>query len=185
MKVYISNYRDHWISPYTILKSAFFWRKDYDAYDEEPPVWLTKVCEGLKAFLDKIHPQINYVKIDSYDTYSMDETLGKIILPMLKQLKTQKQGAPLTDDEDVPDAIKSMNAPRVESPYDIDEFHFLRWDYVLDQMIWSFEQVQPDCAWEDEYHTESGDDWDGYAAHQKRIQNGFRLFGKYFQNLWS
>ncbi|WP_440233658.1 hypothetical protein, partial [Escherichia coli] len=31
MKVYISNYRDHWISPYTILEKVFFWREiDYD-----------------------------------------------------------------------------------------------------------------------------------------------------------
>ena len=26
MKVYLSNYRDHWISPYTILQRVCFWR---------------------------------------------------------------------------------------------------------------------------------------------------------------
>jgi len=31
MKVYFSNYRNHWISPYTILEKIFFWREiDYD-----------------------------------------------------------------------------------------------------------------------------------------------------------
>ena len=27
MKVYISNYRDHWLSPYTIIEKVLFWRK--------------------------------------------------------------------------------------------------------------------------------------------------------------
>ena len=30
MKVYINGYRDHWISPYTILKFVCFWEKDDD-----------------------------------------------------------------------------------------------------------------------------------------------------------
>jgi hypothetical protein len=27
-------------------------------------------------------------------------------------------------------------------------------------------------------------DWDGLKLEQERIQNGFRLFGKYYQGLW-
>ena len=27
-------------------------------------------------------------------------------------------------------------------------------------------------------------DWEGYKAYAERIANGFRLFGKYYQNLW-
>jgi hypothetical protein len=27
-------------------------------------------------------------------------------------------------------------------------------------------------------------DWDGLNAYEKRIQNGFRLFGKYYSHLW-
>jgi hypothetical protein len=34
-----------------------------------------------------VHPEIKYVKIDRYDTWSMDHTLADIILPMLKQLQ--------------------------------------------------------------------------------------------------
>jgi hypothetical protein len=34
--------------------------------------------------------------------------------------------------------------------------------------------------WKDE-----GDcDWDGMREYGTRIQNGFRLFGKYYQHLW-
>jgi hypothetical protein len=28
-------------------------------------------------------------------------------------------------------------------------------------------------------------DWDGINAYEARIQNGFRLFGVYYRNLWS
>ena len=28
------------------------------------------------------------------------------------------------------------------------------------------------------------EDPEGRAAHQKRITNGFKLFGKYYENLW-
>jgi hypothetical protein len=183
LKVYISNYRNHWLSPYKIVQAATFWKKDYDPYDEEPPGWLNAICVGIQSVLDKLHPAINYVKIDRFDTWSMDETLGLIILPMLKQLKETKQGAPFTDDEDVPDAIKSMNAPRVEHSYDIDDFHFARWNYILDQMIWSFEaiQVASDFGYANLLVDEAIDE---FHARQDRIKNGFRLFGKYYQGLW-
>jgi hypothetical protein len=32
MKVYLSNYHNHWISPYTIMEKIVFWREiDYDS----------------------------------------------------------------------------------------------------------------------------------------------------------
>jgi hypothetical protein len=80
-----------------------------------------------------------------------------------------------------------------------------RWDWALNEMIWAFEQLQPDSDWEDQYwitnpeldlsRTDSGItpvkwkvegecDWEGRAEHQKRITNGLMLFGRYFQALW-
>jgi hypothetical protein len=75
-------------------------------------------------------------------------------------------------------------------------------------MIWAFEQLNDD-GWEDQYWTtkpeidwsDTGDgsdettrelkwkvpgecDWEGRQKHQDRIDNGLRLFGKYFQTLW-
>ena len=32
MKVYMSGYRNHWVSPYTILKAVCFWEKDDDVF---------------------------------------------------------------------------------------------------------------------------------------------------------
>lgn len=201
MKVYLSKYRYHWISPYTVLEKVFFWREiDYD----EPIIdkWsdrLTPICQGIQKVLDFIHPKINYVKIDRWDTWSMDYSLSFIVVPMLKQLKETKHGAPFVDDEDVPEELKSTSAPPKENDYDTDENHFKRWDWALNEMIWSFEQ-NLDHDSEDKFFDHA--EWDekekdfgknlhkikidqpGLKAHQDRKANGFRLFGKYYQGLW-
>ena len=201
MKVYLSKYRYHWISPYTVLEKVFFWREiDYD----EPIIdkWsdrLTPICQGIQKVLDFIHPKINYVKIDRWDPWSMDYTLSFIIVPMLKQLKETKHGAPFIDDEDVPEELKSTSAPPKESEWDTDENHFKRWDWALNEMIWSFEQNLDtnseekffDHAEWDEKEKDFGKnlhkikiDQPGLKVHQDRKANGFRLFGKYYQGLW-
>jgi hypothetical protein len=224
MKVYKSNYRNHWISPYTILEKVCFWEKDRDAfYDHEDTgkgayvkwvKFLNPICQAIHKFLDIVHPKIDYVKIDYYDTWSMDQTLSPIILPMLKQLQATKHGAPFVDDEDVPEGmnLRSTEAPTKENEWDTDENHFKRWDWVLEQMIWSFEQLNDDendaqfhtgvhdkksvaCAWDDNgkatmYQMVEGEndtshfDGDGYKAHHEKIQAGLTLFGKYYRNLW-
>jgi hypothetical protein len=204
MKIYISNYRNHWISPYTILEKVFFWREiDYD----EPIIdkWsdrLNPICVAIQKFLDFVHPRITYVKIDHHDTWSMDHTLSYIILPMLKQLRDTQHGAPLVDDEDVPEELKSTTAPVKEDENDVDGNHFKRWDWVLNEMIWAFDQKVSDDDESQFFDTSAYDsskqmiddltkgetktkiDWDGLKAHQDRKRNAFRLFGKYFQALW-
>jgi hypothetical protein len=224
MKVYISGYRDHWISPYTILKFVCFWEKDDDVFynhEDKPGHRYTKwvnllmpFCTAWHKFLDFVHPKINYVKIDRWDTWSMDHTLADIILPMLRQLQKDKHGAPFVDDKDVPKGLglRSTEAPPKENEWDTDENHFKRWDWVLDEMIFAFECKVDDswqdefrsgefdyktvaCAWDDAgkatmYKWEDGPnhtykcDYVGMKKVEKRIQNGFALFGKYYQNLW-
>jgi len=142
--------------------------------------------------------KINVV-IDEYDTWSMDHTLAYIILPMLKQLKETKHGAPNVDSTDVPEDLR-INDPESKAFWsngETDEKFFDRWDWVMDEMIWAFEQKCRD-RWEEDYygpyirsedgsmmggHFEWTDD-EGREAHQKRMTNGFRLFGKYYENLW-
>ena len=200
MKVYLSNYRNHWISPYTIMDKVIFWREvDYDSPLANVFNWaLTPFCLLLQKVLDVIHPKIDYVKIDRWDTWSMDHTLANIILPMLKQLQYTKHGAPHTDDEDVPEYMRSHMAQPKENEWDTDSLHFMRWDWIIGEMIWAFEQELKDDD-EDQFfdHTESRGikdfnesmkklkvDHEGLEAHQKRKANGFRLFGRYYQNLW-
>lgn len=152
MKIYFTNYRNHWLSPYTILEKVIFWREiDYD----EPMIekWsdrLLPFCQAWQKFLDFVHPEIKFVKIDRYDTWNMDGTLGLIILPMLKQLKNDKHGSPSVDDDDVPEELKSTSAPAKENEWDTDENWFKRWDWVIDEMIFAFEH-KLNRDWEEDY----------------------------------
>jgi hypothetical protein len=67
------------------------------------------------------------IRIDPWDTWSMDHTLADIIYPMLKQLRKTAHGAPCTDDEDVPEHLRSTKAKPKKNEWDVDEFHFKRW----------------------------------------------------------
>ena len=215
MKIFFNWYPDHWLSPYTVMDYAFFWtdwskcHRDKGIVEDkdfiERPEWvepwvnrLAPICEALQKVRKVIHPTIRYVKIDRYDTWSMDYTLAHIIHPMLVQLKETKHGAPFTDDDDVPKELRSWMAGPKENEWDTDANHFKRWDYILDEMIWAFAQELKDDE-ENEFfdHSESDEvkDWnekmsklkvdhEGLEAHQKRKQNGYRLFGKYYSGLW-
>jgi hypothetical protein len=138
------------------------------------------------------------IRIDAFDTYSADHTLALIIAPLLKALKHDKHGAPLVDDEDVPEHLRSTAAPAPEFAWDIDDNHFKRWDWVLDEMIWAMEQIVIDDDSRFYDHSEVDDDADlntqlkqmkvdsiALEQHHQRIVNGCVLFGKYFQSLWS
>jgi len=212
MKVWTSKYRNHWISPYVILKTVCFWEQDEDriynlAEEANNPYepWikiLDPICKGIQWFLDRVHPRWTYVRLDPWDTWSFDHTLADIILPGLRQLQATKHGAPHTDDEDVPEYLRSHMAQPKENEWDTDSLWFMRWDWILSEMIWAFEQKVADDADSQFFdHSECGDetlpwdedgqyvskikyDKDGHQKWQDRMQNGFRLFGKYYCNLW-
>jgi hypothetical protein len=172
MKIYINNYRSHWLSPYTILEKVFFWREiDYD----EPIIerWadrLNPFSVGLQKILDIIHPKINYVKIDRWDTWSLDYTLAEIALPMLKQLQATKHGSPYVELEDVPEELRGTSTPEYDQQLTFDfydearqekdvdyELTHKRWDWVMDEMIFAFEH-KVDDSWEDAFR-EGEIDW--------------------------
>lgn len=157
-------------------------------------------------WIDKLKKRKVYVRIDRWDTWSMDDTLANIILPMLHQLNNTKHGAPWVDDEDVPTHLRSTAAPPKENDYDTDDNHFKRWDWVLGEMIFAFSNVVDD-SWKDQFYTgktefvfkklengmsemlrgvndNSETDFEGQKAYQLRISNGFKLFGKYYESLW-
>ena len=121
------------------------------------------------------------IEIEPFDTWSMDHTLAPIILPMLIQLKETKHGAPNVDMSDVPQHLR-VNDVESRAYWDsgeTDEKFFERWDWVLDEMIYAF-----DCkANKDDVYMRF-EDRKEMDAEQERISNGFRLFGKYYENLW-
>jgi hypothetical protein len=149
-----------------------------------------------------------YVRVHKYDAWNADHTLSLIALPLLKQLKANKHGAPFVDDEDVPAGLglRSVEAPPKEYEWDTDANHFDRWEWVLDEIIWAHEQEAlgdpaqdacwthdvPDACWpfpnkrkgiEAMLGNITCDDV-ALAKFTARKQNGFRLFGKYYQTLW-
>jgi hypothetical protein len=220
MKIYIGPFKN-WVGPYQIVEALFFWQQRYpdeklaERWDyrlsDRLGDWLastpvTALCQWIEG---KRHRTVR-IRIDKYDTWNADSTLSMIALPMLRQLHQTKHGAPMTDDDDVPAGLdlRSTEAPPKENEYDVDDNHFRRWDWIMDEMIWTFEQLQPDCDWEQQYYTGEVDlvfkpvenstcsemvegpnhtricDYDGLKAHDDRIANGLRLFGKYYRALW-
>jgi hypothetical protein len=151
------------------------------------------------------------VRIDDYDVWDMYTTLSYVILPMLKILKEKKHGAPggmegfkqVAQNQWPQKCFDFYSAADAE----VEAVGFKQWDEIMDKMIWSFEQINLD--WEDQYwitHPEldfadypedegklsipvrwlvEGEcDWDARMKHADKIQEGFELFGKYYQNLW-
>lgn len=175
---------------------------DVTSLDRDRPItWLYKFL----SWVDKKRKRTIIVKIDRWDTWNMDTTLAYIVVPMLEQLKQNTHGAPNVDDDDVPEELKSTSAPPKKEEYDIDDNHFKRWDWALDEMIFAFKSKLED--WEEQFYSgshsiklkklENGDsqmvkdendtfkvDEEGMKAYQDRINHGFRLFGKYYNSLW-
>ena len=233
MKVKIGKYTN-WFGPYQLAELLCFWVKDVkDEYGmKSKPDWVHNFGEWLaygsvepdpevgdisswdrerhdtllSRFLTWIHSKRKRtikVHIDRWDIWGMDHTLGYIVLPMLKQLKETKHGAPFVDNNDVP---KELRSDSIEG--DIGVTHHLKWDWVIDEMIFAFETKGGSSEdWEDQFRTGKYDiqwkklegghsemvigpndtskyDMKGAKAYQKRVTNGFRLFGKYFENLW-
>ena len=219
MKVRIGKYPSRCIcnihTDYMREKYGFDWEKNNTRFEEllekleDYVQWVYDHTVNL--YFDKREQSVK-VKIDKWDTWSMDYTLAYIILPMLKQLKESKHGAPKVDLEDVPKELRPTKAQQKAHDKDgsTDPKFFERWNYVMDEMIWAFEQKCRD-DWMGDYTSgvydiefkkiEDGEyigysemvegpnhtlvwDKEGHQAHQDRMSNGFRLFGKYYESLW-
>lgn len=193
MKVNIGPYVD-WIGPYQIADKVFFWVRDYRFDDplettNEPwdykarekfgdwlnnQQWLVDLCN----WIDSKKKRKIEVHIDPYDTWSMDHTLALIIHPMLLQLKEKNHGYFSSDPEDAPHIGQDPGTDFTDDTKALDRYNF-----IMDEMIWTFEQLNND---EGEFSFYKDGEWDmeGRKKYEERIQNGLRLFGKYFRGLW-
>lgn len=216
MRVKIGPYVN-WIGPYQIAEKILFWKDKYEdrsvhnfgrwlaenKHGEES--WLAKLCQWIH---DKKERKVS-IKLDPWDCWNAEHTMSLIIVPLLKQLKEVKHGAPFTDDEDAPEHLRSTACAPKENEWDTDENHFKRWEWILDEMIWAHEQIA-NCDNENQFFhhdipkdakVPEGWQWigggnillksegfwvdrPGEEIHGKRIDNGLRLFGKYYRGLW-
>lgn len=170
MRVNIGPY-PHWYSTRRIDEwySWIRFKKIDWAVEESDKKWYDNAVYGFINFLQWLVKPLNKfnqwrgrrvkIKIHKYDSWNADHTLALIILPILKQLKETKHGAPFVDDKDVPKELRSTNAPPKENDYDIDDLHFKRWDWVMNEMIWAFEQMSDDNEGEDQFYSGESDTW--------------------------
>lgn len=89
------------------------------------------------------------VRIDRYDAWNADSTLAYVILPVLKELKKQQHGAPFVDQKDVPAGLRTPKGFDPGPEHKLDRHHFARWNWILNEMIWAFTQINTE--WEDKY----------------------------------
>jgi hypothetical protein len=219
MKAYIGPV-NHWFQPYRWLKYSIEWwygyglKCDYDKIDTKKldalEEWISKTfswVRDIENWFDNRYERAVLVRIDKCDTWNVDSTLAFIILPLLKQLRNTKHGSPYVDDADVPENLRSIADTDISDDDRkngiVDKYLHARWEWVFDEIIWAFEQVNDPEADDkfyydidpaksrfekglsiDEMLARGGFDRDGYMAWQERKSRGFALFGKYYEALW-
>lgn len=227
MKVTIRQYTSDLIPVRRWIRSLE-WRRgellDDAFYDLEEGDDLDRVIYKILTALETVVTPLNKawakfrdtkkVTVDYTDIWNANETIAIVIVPILKKLKEHKHGSPFVHRDDVPENLRPTEEPNDSNGWTDNTVHE-RWAWVLDEMIWTFEQEMTD--WESEYchnvdqlHMEfekKGDepkgfsslkfnhqkdptkppyfrDDEGIRAHQERIENGRRLFAKYYGGLW-
>jgi hypothetical protein len=221
MKVKIGKYPS-WIGPYQLATILCFWAKSKkDEYGvSSKPGWVHSFGEilahgsiepkptigevrpfggrerpktWLYKLLDKIHEkkkrkvQVEVTRSDVFDLYT---THALILVPMLKKYVEESHGYPVgLDPEDVPEELRGDDERM--------------WKYIVEEMIWAFENVGKDTT---DFYTGEFDmvsvfdgklysikqgpnhtadfDQEAWEKFNTRRENGLRLFTKYYFHLW-
>lgn len=184
MKVYIGDYVE-WFGPYQLAELLMFWCKDEDrVHNFGEKLSSIKWLDNFLNWVYSKKKRITYIKVDSYDTYNVDHTIALLITPLLKQFKEKTYGSPRVDEWDVPEHLRpsSEEIDLYQTKGEIDSKYHERWQWVLGEMIFAFEDTLLD---EDHLSSSSPEEKAAEKAKQARVANGFALFGKYYQGLWS
>ena len=157
MKVKIKKYPNFY-GPYNLIEKIFFWSEDTDDFGFwYSDTWLGRAHISLaEKYSDWQNRRRVNVKLDPWDSWNADETLAHIILPVLMQLKQTKHGAPDVDAEDVPENLRpgKLEVEQYKMDGTTDALFFKRWDWVIDEMIWAFNEHTKD--WDEsegKFHT--------------------------------
>lgn len=164
--------------------------------------------------VNEMRPRRVSVRIDEWDTWSADHTMSTIIHPLLVKLSEHDSGIPAVDMEDVPETLRHVyGTDSGDEEWERDSLFWMkqRWNWVLGEMIFAHASIIDD-SWAEQFHhgpsdidwvetgelDENGDmleqavfhkdsrfDREGYQAYSDRIDNGLRLFGKYYRSLWT
>jgi len=158
-----------WFGPYHLVDSIpflklFYTQEELDTFAEKVDNSIfNRIFEKIYDFRIKLNEKLNRVEVPSFVTADVEVYLAKIIVPVLKIYLNTKTGSPEVSDDGVPNYLKSVNSYK-ETEDSVDSNWHARWDYVLNEMIISFEAVAK-----------------GQRNYDKeRVQNGIRLFAEYF-----
>ena len=163
------------------------------------PTELTYTLSRLK--LSWLLPAKKEVKITKADLWSLDSSLGLVILECLKAYRGKVRSFCIIDKEDLPE---ELHLEKAEDGYlrtfneEEDAKLQAGWKWVIDEMIWAF-NTSVDDSWDEGFFKNVSEeneipvegklvrakfDKEGYDKALKRILNGRRLFAKYFDSLW-
>lgn len=170
--------RGGWYGPYALARTLNPW-KNQDKAEDFIDRWGERFARinplvRLFEWIDSKRKDTVKVSLNKYDHFDACTVIAAATLPLLKAMQDDWRGSPLIDAEDVPAYVtKGMDEQ--------DAIH-ARWGYVLEEMIWAMTQVQPNHDWEAPYYEMNSAK--PRNDHEARMQEGFRLFGKYFTSLW-
>lgn len=170
MKIYIGPYKDYYSVHsflYYLEKIGVSEDRIVSIYSKFKHTWL---CNKLDSILEIFNRDRKIkIRIDNYDVWNMDHTLSHIILPMLIKLRDSNIGMINVSDEDVPEEYRSYNCAYNE--YGSDNLLDDRHEWLMNELIWTFKSI----------NMKNIDD----TVDEIRLQNGLRLFGKYYLHLWN
>lgn len=191
MKVFFSSYSRWWHPDCILLPLKFLFRiSDEEFHGKFNPesgeiegvvqrFGNTKIGSWLRRRSYRTD-QKRYVKIDQWDVADAHFNLALIIAPLLVEMRKEKLGAPFT---------KAADAPMFSGDDGYDED---RWNWILNEMIFAFSAIiDPERESQFYFKTESGSkqaydvDIEAQMVYEDRVANGLRLFGVYFQDLWT
>lgn len=174
-----------------------------------------KFSHSLVGFIiDKFFSLFQFeddVIIEEHDTFNCDHSLTQIIYPLLKQFRKHLHGCPsILDVSDLPEHLTQSVSEEMAKDEDdrnkdwtgeLDKSEWMKmkaWEWIIDEMIWAFEQLSKDGNDDQFYKKVEIDhkymdmpchrlecDKESLKKHHERIQNGLRLFGFYYRNLWN
>lgn len=175
---------NHLVKKYGFENYVFMTEDDFDRKD----LFFKKIDDIIQYVYDNTVNIIERkrkikVKIEDHDVISADTDLAHIILPLLEKYKEKCQSAPFVENCDVPENLQytEEELKRFNTDGTPDLNYFERWYYVVDYMIWTFDNIIKEdeayCPYED-FNVEN------FNNHQEKIDFGLYLFGKYYRSLW-
>lgn len=118
--------------------------------------------------------QVKELNVEDEDIMSFENTLAPLIYAMLLKLQENDVSFGAVENEDGPVDLRNENV-----------FDYDRWQWLLNELIWTFEQVTLEAP----VYREPGTLFEGSVnlteEYEARIQNGYELFGKYLATLWT